>query len=84
MYRLVVERRAEKDLTGWPSPSIKRIAQALRDLTTDPYPPGSLKLSGQGENLRIRVGDYRIIYRVSETPPEIRILKIGHRKDVYR
>lgn len=53
-------------------------------LPDDPFPPGSRKLSGHDDVFRIRVGVYRVVYDVSEATLVIIILKIGHRKDVYR
>jgi len=53
-------------------------------LGDDPWPPGSRKLTGHEDVFRIRVGVYRIIYSVSGRTLVIVILKVGHRKDVYR
>jgi len=53
-------------------------------LSDDPFPTGSRKLSGYDDVFRIRVGVYRVIYDVADAALVIIILKIGHRKDVYR
>ncbi len=53
-------------------------------LGEEPYPPGSRKLTGYDDVFRIRVGVYRIIYSVSGRKLVIIVLKIGHRKDIYR
>ena len=53
-------------------------------LADDPFPRGARKLSGYHDVFRIRVGPYRILYSVSETELIIAILKVGHRRDVYR
>ncbi len=53
-------------------------------LGEEPYPTGSRKLTGYDDVFRIRVGVYRIIYSVSGRKLVIVILKIGHRKDIYR
>lgn len=61
----------------------RRIIQALRRLAQDPYPPGVRKLEGS-EYYRLRVGDYRIIYEVLEGKLLILVIRIGHRREVYR
>ena len=53
-------------------------------LADDPIPRGTRKLSGYDDVFRVRVGRYRILYSVSDTEVIIVILKIGHRKNVYR
>jgi len=62
MYRVVVERSAEKDLRRLPLDVRSRVADALRSLADDPRPVGSRKLAGTKHDWRIRVGDYRVIY----------------------
>lgn len=62
----------------------RRIATHIDELTGNPFPPGSKKLRGSPDHYRIRVGDYRIIYRVDGKRLLILILKIGHRREVYR
>ncbi|MBF0262796.1 MAG: type II toxin-antitoxin system RelE/ParE family toxin [Magnetococcales bacterium] len=62
-----------------------RILQAASVLTTDPRPPGSRKLTGTPPNLwRIREGDYRIIYTIEDDRLVVLIVKVGHRREVYR
>jgi mRNA interferase RelE/StbE len=53
-------------------------------LESDPFPHGSIKLAGEKHTYRIRTGDYRIIYEVNNNILLILVLKIGHRKDVYK
>ncbi len=74
----------KKDLRGLPSQEVARIVEAVGQLGNDPQPHGSQKLSGSECTYRIRVGDYRIIYKVFGTPPIIEIQRVRHRKDVYR
>ena len=62
----------------------RRIATYIDELTGNPFPPGSKKLKGSPDHYRIRVGDYRVIYKVDGKRLLILILKIGHRRDVYR
>jgi mRNA interferase RelE/StbE len=62
----------------------RRIEEKITALCDDPLPPGSKKLKGQADHFRIRVGDYRVIYRIDGKRIVIVIVRIGHRKDVYR
>ena len=82
-YSVVILRRAQKELAGLPSDTYNRVREALRRLGVAPRPAGCTKLSGR-EGWRIRVGNYRIIYEIDDTPRRITILHIGHRRDVYR
>ena len=61
-----------------------RIAARVTALCDDPFPPGIKKLQGQPGHFRLRVGDYRVIYRVDGHRVVVVIVRIGHRKDVYR
>jgi mRNA interferase RelE/StbE len=62
----------------------RRIATRIDALAKDPFPAGSKKLQGEPDHHRIRVGDYRVIYRVEGKRVAILIVKIGHRRDVCR
>ena len=62
----------------------KRIVLQIHALGMHPRPEGGEKLSGQFELYRIRVGSYRVIYSIDDDVPEVHVVKIGHRKDVYR
>jgi mRNA interferase RelE/StbE len=62
----------------------RRISPRIDALATDPFPSGSKKLQGEPNLFRIRAGDYRVIYRVDGKRITVLILKIGHRRDVYR
>ena len=84
MYRVVVERSAEKDLRRLPFRVRSTIADALRDLANHPRPAGCRKLSGTKHDWRIRVGDYRVIYEIADAAAVVRIYRIRHRKEVYR
>jgi len=82
-FRVEVQRPAEKELAGFSHETKKRIAKALRGLADEPFPPGVKKLRGS-DGFRIRVGDYRILYRVDAETKVVTISAIGHRGDVYR
>lgn len=81
---LEISRTAEKQFRTLPVDTQRRLTRAMLALPEDPFPPGSRKLSGHDDVFRIRVGVYRVIYSVADAALVIIILKIGHRKDVYR
>ncbi len=83
-YSLEISRTAEKQLKKLDQADRQRVVKAMVALADDPYPRGSRKLTGYDDVFRIRVGSYRVIYSVSGTKLVIVILKLGHRKDVYR
>lgn len=56
---------------------------AIDALAEDPKPPGAIKLQGR-EGYRLRVGDYRVLYRVDDEAQEVLITRVGHRRNVYR
>lgn len=76
-------RGVPKDLRGVPKEDVKRILAHIEALRDDPRPPGSEKLSAQ-ERYRIRQGSYRIIYGIEEAEVVVEIVKVGHRREVYR
>ena len=83
-YSIEISRTAEKQLKKLDPDDRPRVAKAIVALAGDPYPKGSRKLTGYDDVFRIRVGSYRVLYSVSGKKLIIIILKIGHRKDVYR
>ncbi len=82
-YRLLIKPSAAKELEGVPPKDRKRVATKLQRLASDPRLPGTEKLSGQ-EKYRLRQGDYRVLYSVDDDRAAVVIVKIGHRRDVYR
>ena len=62
----------------------RRISAKIEALRTDPFPPGVGKYQGEADHWRIRVGDYRIIYRIEKLRVVIVIVRIGNRREVYR
>ncbi len=73
----------KKDLLNLPKADVQKIMQAIRSLCDAPRPPGIQKLSGQ-ERYRIRQGDYRIIFSIQDAERTIWIVKVGHRRNVYK
>ena len=84
MYKLVIVKRALKELVKLPSKTSKQITLSIDELANDPRPQGSKKLKGEKESLwRIRVGNYRVIYAIEDTIKIVEVRKVGHRKDIY-
>ena len=84
MYKILIEHAAEHDLKHLQPDVLKRITPVIRRLTMNPRPLGCHKIKGSKNDWRIRVGEYRIIYEICDLLLEVRIMRIRHRKDVYR
>jgi len=84
VYSLLIKASAERDLRKLPRSTLERIHSKILDLRDDPRPHGSRKLSGNLEGWRVRVGDYRILYQVDDTVETIAVVRVRHRRDVYR
>ena len=82
-YRLLLKKSAERELRKIPKTDLQRITERIKELAALPRPSGSEKLAGQ-DSYRIRQGDYRIVYTVDDDHRLIEIIKIGHRREVYR
>jgi mRNA interferase RelE/StbE len=82
-YSLLIKASAAKELEATPKKDRKRLVARIGSLATTPRPPGSEKLSGE-EKYRIRQGDYRILYQIEDFNSTVTIVKIGHRREVYR
>lgn len=84
MYRVFLERAAEKDLKGLSSKLHHQVITELQRLAQKPRPPGCRKLAGADNDWRIRVGAYCIIYEVDDAAQVIRVNRVRHRREVYR
>ena len=82
-YKLRIKSSAAKELEALPKKDRKRLVSKIQGLAAEPRPPGVEKLSGQ-EKYRRRQGDYRLLYAVDDADAAVVIVKIGHRRDVYR
>lgn len=83
-YRIEFKRPARKALAAIQTSQAERIRVAIDALAVDPFPQGHRKLVGSEAKYRIRVGDYRVIYHVENQELVILVIRIGHRKDIYR
>jgi mRNA interferase RelE/StbE len=83
-YKLLIKPSAAKEIESAPKKNRLRIIKRIQDLSSDPRPPGCEKLSGHDDKYRVRQGTYRLVYSVSDVSLVICIVKVGHRKEVYR
>ncbi len=82
-YEIYFKASVEKDFRAIPKKDLRRIISRIEALSKDPRPPGHEKLTGQ-ERYRVRQGLYRIIYSIQNKELTVWIVKVGHRKDIYR
>lgn len=83
-FRLAFKRSAARELASLPRAAQSRIRARLLALIENPSPRGAKALQGHPDLFRLRVGDYRIIYRVDGDELLVLIIKVGHRRDIYR
>lgn len=84
IYRIELSRSAHKALKDIPQADMKKIRNKIEKLKKEPLPIGCEKLEGNGDLYRIRSGDYRVIYQIFNKRLLILIVKIGHRREIYR
>ncbi len=82
-YEVRFRNSVSKDLEPIPKKDVRRIITAIGALADDPHPPQSRKLSGS-EKYRLRCGVYRVLYEIQDDVLVVCVVKVGHRKDVYR
>ena len=83
MYKVVIERRAYKELDRLPRPVLARIIKSINSLSINPRPDGVKKLFAEN-GWRIRIGDYRVLYSIEDKKKMVVVYRIKHRGDVYR
>jgi mRNA interferase RelE/StbE len=84
MYRVLLERSAERDLGRLSAEVHGRVIVTIQALAANPRPPGCRKLVGSKSDWRIRVGDYRVIYEIADAIRVVRVNRVRHRREVYR
>ncbi len=83
-YAVLLEKSAARFLLRLRDAKLKsRLDEAIESLADDPRPPGCRKLAGISDRYRVRVGDFRIVYRIDDGKVTVLILLIGHRREVY-
>ena len=82
-FELVFKESVSKDLKDIPKQDVQRIIESINLLKDHPHPAGSVKLSGR-KHYRVRQRNYRIIYEIQDSQLVIIVIKVGHRREVYR
>lgn len=82
--KIVISPRAAKVFRSVHPHAARRIKVAIAELANDPRPSGSKQLVGGEGEMRIRVGDYRIVYEIIDEQLIVLVLRIGHRREIYR
>ncbi len=82
-YKVFFKKSVEKDFKSIPKKELLRILSKIESLQDNPRPIGSQKLTGQ-ERYRIRQGRYRIVYSIQDYELTVWVVKVGHRKEIYR
>ncbi|WP_174481792.1 type II toxin-antitoxin system RelE family toxin [methanotrophic endosymbiont of Bathymodiolus puteoserpentis (Logatchev)] len=83
-YKVELKKSAEKSLLKLPKPVIAKVIYLLQGLVHEPRPNGCKKLTGSTNTYRIRTGDYRVVYSIFDDVLTIDVIKIGHRKEIYK
>lgn len=85
-YKIEIRPRALRELAALPERDRQRVSARIDALANNPRPMGAQKLAriGAGDLYRIRAGDYRVIYRIQDRIVTVTVVKVGHRRDVYR
>jgi mRNA interferase RelE/StbE len=83
-YRIQFAPSARRQLEDLPRKVQQRIAAHVDQLAFNPRPRGSIKLEREDDLYRIRVGKYRVIYAIQDDELIVLVLRVGHRRDVYR
>jgi mRNA interferase RelE/StbE len=83
-YKVIVLRKAQKNLEAIPSPAFDQIEAKLLALAENPRPHGCKKLRDRERAWRIRSGDYRIVYDIDDSTSIVTVVRIGHRREIYR
>ena len=84
MYEVLLERSVERALKRVSQPDCTRILVVLKELASNPRPPGCKKLVGGERDWRVRVGDYRVLYEIDDAGKAVRVLNVKHRREAYR
>ena len=82
-YEILFRESINTDFKKIPKKDLQKILSKIKKLATNPKPSGSEKLTGQ-DLYRVRQGNYRILYSIQNSQLTIWVIKVGHRKDVYR
>jgi len=84
MYKVIISKHILKSLDKIPVVYLPNIKKAINDLVDTPRPFGCAKLEGSDNHYRIRVGVYRIVYSIKDNILVVEVIKIDHRRNIYR
>lgn len=82
-HRITIKPTAQKELEALPDPVLRRVDGAISALGSEPRPRGCTKVRGTSL-YRVRVGEYRVLYRVDDRARVVDVVSVGHRREVYR
>lgn len=82
-YRILIKPSAVREIEDLPKKDRLRVIRRIQALAVDPRPAGFEKLSGE-EKYRMRQGWYRIVYSIDDPARQVLVVKVGHRREVYR
>ena len=82
-YKITIKKSAAKELQDIPKKDLRKIVKRIPSLALNPRPTGLQKLSAR-QQYRVRQGDYRIVYSINDKELVVDIVKIGHRREIYR
>jgi len=82
-YKIFFRKSVDKDFSAIPKRDLRKVLRRIEMLSKDPRPSGCEKLTGQ-ERFRVRQGRYRIVYSIQDKDLTVWVVKVGHRKDIYR
>ncbi len=83
-YSVELTPQAARDLKRLNARNRVRVAARIDRLSADPRPQGATKLKGAEDLFRIRIGEYRLIYRIQKEILVVLVVRIGDRKEIYR
>lgn len=83
-HRVQIARRAIKTMDALPRKEQQRVRAAIDLLSETPRPPGCVALTGEASTYRVRIGSYRIVYEVHDAVLLVQVVRVGHRREVYR
>lgn len=83
-YKVLFKSSADRALKKLPHDVQRRIVGEVETLAYDPRPAGVVKLAGDENLWRIRVGNHRVVYEIHDNRPVVLVLRVAHRKDAYR
>jgi mRNA interferase RelE/StbE len=83
-YTIELRPAALRDLKSLPREILDRVSRKITSLSDNPRPPGVEKLRGTEDSYRLRVGDFRILYKIQDQVLLVVIVKVRHRREVYR